>query len=801
MMNGIRVPAPRPLLLRTPAPVLLLAAALATILPVEASAHESGLERPLAFGRDESSFYGIAEPNLFVHDAGLLRLQITNVGIVGNPFSSRFSAEWRGNEYLYLGGLWIGAIGKDSVPHVSTADSFELRPEIAPAWTIYRSYQGAPGGNRVGDGGYCSADDDHDGCSGADVVDPALIDEDFQNGLDDDGDGQVDEDFEALGQQMFSCSYRDDAPEVLAQEPGHFPLGILVRQRSIQWSGAGAEGFVGFDYRVENVGDQRLHQVFLGLYTDADIGPKTAPDYGSDDLVGWACIDTAFTDSNLPGACASRDASVDAAYMWDAAASGRVPGVIGTAILGHATDPVGFQAPAAVGITTLAWFTGSDRSPGPANDEERFALLNSRSRPRSDASEPGDYRYVAAVGPFLQLDPGESMRFQIAYVVGDGQAGFRAGAARAKQVFDGRYVDADQDPSTGVQGKETCIHALDNNSLVNWDDPCDTLATFIVIKGTHCYWVDGDCNPCTGTNGEETPIRWVAGVAPPAPNTNTDSGPRPLPDPNLSAYVSPAGDHRAIIQWDDSSEHRPDPITGVNYFQGYRVWRADGWARPAGSIGPEPGDWMQLVEFRRDPGTAAGRVTRNLDEALCRGVQPGSAPRPSAGSGGARYYCYSDTSELVNGKVYFYAVTAFGLVRHRNPGTTSYDTTEVAGLPAAIEAAAVIPRWDAAAGCSDVRVVPNPYRGSAAWDLGPGPGALPETRIAFRNLPPARSTIRVFTLAGDLVVEAEHDGTGGDGTWFWDLASGKGRTAASGLYLYSVEYPGGTCRGRFAIIR
>ena len=43
------------------------------------------------------------------------------------------------------------------------------------------------------------------------------IDEDRLDGVDNDGDGRVDEDFAAIGQQMFSCMYKDDTPEAVSQ--------------------------------------------------------------------------------------------------------------------------------------------------------------------------------------------------------------------------------------------------------------------------------------------------------------------------------------------------------------------------------------------------------------------------------------------------------------------------------------------------------------------------------------------------------------------------------------------------------
>jgi hypothetical protein len=75
------------------------------------------------------------------------------------------------------------------------------------------------------------------------------------------------------------------------------------------------------------------------------------------------------------------------------------------------------------------------------------------------------------------------------------------------------------------------------------------------------------------------------------------------------------------------------------------------------------------------------------------------------------------------------------------------------------------------------------------------------SKIAFRNLPQTVSTIKICTLSGDLVQEAQHDGTQGDGTYFWNLISRNGQNVVSGIYLYTVDSGSQTCRGKFVIIR
>ncbi len=767
------------------------------------AAARTPLELPLAFGRFPDGLYALRAPNLYAHNVGLLSLQVTNVGIFGNPFIDAFSAGWQGGEYLHVGGLWVGAIGADGEAHVSTGTTFEFRPELDARWTVYESYEGAPHGTRLLPDEPRAADDDGDG----------LIDEDFQNGFDDDGDGLIDEDYSAAGHQMFSCQYRDDTPEALRQISDHVPLGLLVHQRSFEWAVDGLNEFVGLEFEIINIGDQELKNAYLGFYNDSDAGPKDHPRYWLDDYTAWSHIDTVAALPGDAGACSQRRVSVDAVYTWDAPdngvtiSGGDVPGVFGLALFGYPTDYLQTRAPQNVGFRSVAIIGASDDVLDPQTDDERYALMAGGRKPGPGAQRPDDYHAIVASGPFRSLNPGESLTLDMAYVVGNGQAGFRHNVAVADRVFGGRWVDLDGDPSTGSGGAEYCLRVIPPAKVVEFYPPCtDSLGSIPPMtktryKLTTCLYLDVDCDVCTGTGGAETPNPWVGSSAPPPPTVNTATGLDPLHDPRLRAFVPPAGDRRVVIQWDNGSEVAENPTGGKIVFDGYRLWRVDNWQRPFGSLGPSPGEWIKLAEFRVGRSQTPPAGTFPLVDAVRTDV-------PSLGStadGKPIYpvgrYQYSDTLGITNGKLYFYAVTAIGVLLQPNPVSGVLEEVEITGRPSAAEAEAVVPRWAAAEGCDRVRVVPNPYRGGADWDLIPSEGDPTGTKIAFRNLPRAWSVIRIYTLAGDLVQRAEHDGAGGDGTWFWNLVSRNGQNVSSGLYLYSVESPSGICRGRFAIIR
>jgi len=108
-----------------------------------------------------------------------------------------------------------------------------------------------------------------------------------------------------------------------------------------------------------------------------------------------------------------------------------------------------------------------------------------------------------------------------------------------------------------------------------------------------------------------------------------------------------------------------------------------------------------------------------------------------------------------------------------------------------------------------VVVYPNPYRDDRREEYA-DMGSERETgqpqfdrRIHFINLP-AKCTIRIFTLDGDLVRIIEHDKDESDPTSShetWDLISRNTQAVVSGIYLFSVESDQGDQVGKLVIIK
>ena len=97
-----------------------------------------------------------------------------------------------------------------------------------------------------------------------------------------------------------------------------------------------------------------------------------------------------------------------------------------------------------------------------------------------------------------------------------------------------------------------------------------------------------------------------------------------------------------------------------------------------------------------------------------------------------------------------------------------------------------------------IKVVPNPYLVRHNWDVSKN-----YPNIHFTHLP-AKCTIRIFNLAGDLVRVLNHESSYADnnGTEKWDLLTTFDKRPASGIYIYQIDAPGiGTKLGKFAIIK
>ncbi len=116
---------------------------------------------------------------------------------------------------------------------------------------------------------------------------------------------------------------------------------------------------------------------------------------------------------------------------------------------------------------------------------------------------------------------------------------------------------------------------------------------------------------------------------------------------------------------------------------------------------------------------------------------------------------------------------------------------------------AFISQENAKSQLGDICVVPNPYVATNVIEpMNPlDRSSRGYRRVYFDHLP-QKCTIRVFTLAGELVQTIEHDSAIDDGKEFWDLLTRDNMEVAYGLYFFHVDAPGiGETTGKFAVIR
>ena len=101
----------------------------------------------------------------------------------------------------------------------------------------------------------------------------------------------------------------------------------------------------------------------------------------------------------------------------------------------------------------------------------------------------------------------------------------------------------------------------------------------------------------------------------------------------------------------------------------------------------------------------------------------------------------------------------------------------------------------------NIAVVPNPYIAASAFELRTSSVGRSERRIAFMYLP-AKCTIRIYNIRGELVQTIHRDAAIDDGMEYWDLKTRDFQDVAYGVYVYHVEAPGiGTTTGKFALIK
>jgi hypothetical protein len=400
----------------------------------------------------------MAVPDIFgpgnVLNVGNVYMKVTNYATIGNPFtnlSTDPSGQWPGSsgiEYLSFILLSIGGVNPTATdPTAVRRVSYfaEWRPKsLDPEDRVYRSYDGLIGGQRL-------VDDDHDQEAHDPLKAYQYVDEDFQDGRDNDGDGLIDEDYGAIGQQMFSCVMRDDTEpgrQVALNGEKHVPLGLEMRQIAFAYSVPGFQNFNAVQLNVFNRSGHVLDSLTFGFRWDLDAAPADVAGGANDDQdVPWAPNGdfTLVLDENDPRRqkvhTTALDVPADSALCPrmniringfsvadDDGDQGRTPGVGSILLLGHTTDPLGISAPRRVGFRAFRSFpAGTPYAAGgnPTIDQQRFELMTSQQNidpatgllAAGPVEEKSDITGWVSVGPFLDVPNNGSIECTLAFAV------------------------------------------------------------------------------------------------------------------------------------------------------------------------------------------------------------------------------------------------------------------------------------------------------------------------------------------------------------------------------------------------
>jgi hypothetical protein len=622
---------------------------------------------------------------------GNVYMKVTNWGHVGNLFtnvSSDPGGQWPGasaTEYLSSIRLAVGAVNPTaSDPTAVRRVSYllEWRPAtLEPEDRIYRAYDGIINGARF-------INDDDDGPDRLGYDGPDYVDEDFFDGRDNDGDGRIDEDFGALGQQMYSLVMRDDTPQAINAtfNEKHVPLGLECRQLAWAYSIPGFTDFNVVEYTLINRTNHELDSLYIGWLVDMDAGPIAISNYYADDLdvpffpqgEFTYAVDPQDTRYQLPhleaaGFTEEQPLCPSVTYRVNGFSIGdddgdenRTSGIPSFLLIDHTIDPTGRNGPTRVGFRAFRSFTGGTpyvQGGNPIVDQQRYEFMtgaeNSNIDPETGfisadpGDQKGDYIQWCSVGPWLHVQPGQSVKATIAFAVKTGKhadvAKYRTDyqryltyltdprnpAALSREALLSLYAPLDNAlaaqiahagvwelrnyyPQPDFHGRETPLIAdlgtLGFQATEDCQEERGTDPRIVFVSPNNYFWFDFDCDYCTGVFDVKDRLgglfhkTWNAEAPPPNPNTNVAAKYNYTDNPDR--LVAPEGDRAITLAWDNLSEGTPDPKSRQFDARGYKVWKVANWSRPVGSPGPGEDDWALVGEFRmfRQRSTADGSL-------------------------------------------------------------------------------------------------------------------------------------------------------------------------------------------------
>ena len=520
-----------------------------------------------------------------VHNRGNMQLAVANNGTfgtlgqtitnpsTGEPFLSCIYPKNSNIVNLWVGALWIGAVvGRDTLVSCANEDFYrttEFWPDIKP----------------FGDFRYKSIDPN----SGY-YADDAYSEEDIL------------------------CEYTDTVtnPNLVEMDPTdhrpHKPLGLKVYQRSMSWSYSYADDFILFDYKIENIGINKLRNVYMGIYIDGDVWhiSRNGPEGWNDDIVGFypahdftvgGCT---YTDSIKVAYTADNDGDPENG-QWNEKSARSAVGVrvVRTPSdslrysfnwwITNYNDPAHDFGPRRKGTPGDPYRDFGPRMGTPEGDNNKYYVMRHNEfdydllftavdhsfegwlpppKEAVDYATGYDTRYLLSFGPF-DINPGERLPIDFAWVGGENFhvnptdfdsfdphnpqsyynklnfTPFATNSRWASWVYDNPGVDTDSD---GYRGEFViCVYDSTTTPFDTTINGHDTTIVKVDTTSSDTIWVKGDGVPdFRGASPPPAPKFWVY----------TDVG-------SLTIRFNGA-----------LTENSRDKFSGLKDFEGYRIYLA-----------------------------------------------------------------------------------------------------------------------------------------------------------------------------------------------------------------------------------
>ncbi|TFG89348.1 MAG: hypothetical protein E4H17_00840 [Gemmatimonadales bacterium] len=375
----------------------------------------------------------------------LVGLTLTNYGFIGNNFVTRapsFEYPLGSNyEHLVRAGIWIGA------------EAFDDQGAFTGVTT------GALDGSQGG------------GTQSATEFSPANREILMRSAL----ENSADYSRAAVSEEDFIGLFSDQPARSFSPE-NHRPLNVLVRQENYDWSFSDYAHFNIFHYVIKNTG-LPLRNVWVGIYAEMASGTRADysnwPPSSSSSLTGsW--FDKKFIqyDDSLR---LFREHYCFGQPIPDGCNLTHVDAWAGFKLLGVKQGADTVSALARMQVTMAVW----DYSPGNTlrdQDIERYAIMSAGTVQDSISGDPndmpdrfkptsGDPVELLAVGPFAQIDPGDSISVDFAFVGGREVADIQKRSLTAQRAYDLNYVVPVPPPSPRLK-----LVARDRGVDFYWDD-------------------------------------------------------------------------------------------------------------------------------------------------------------------------------------------------------------------------------------------------------------------------------------------------------------------------------------------